>query len=92
MLKRYEEKGRLGKHTALDVINKYLTAQIDYNGFNNVDLVIEAVIEDIPLKQKVFFFCVCFLLFCCLFFVRGFCCFDTKSDICVVFFFAILKI
>jgi enoyl-CoA hydratase/3-hydroxyacyl-CoA dehydrogenase len=27
---------------------------LDYSGFNEIDIVIEAVIEDIPLKQKVF--------------------------------------
>jgi enoyl-CoA hydratase/3-hydroxyacyl-CoA dehydrogenase len=31
-----------------------LTPQLTYDGFKELDMVIEAVIEDVPLKQKIF--------------------------------------
>ena len=39
---------------ALEVMMRGLKAQTTYDGFDKVDLVIEAAVESIPLKQKIF--------------------------------------
>ena len=39
---------------ALEVMMRGLTAQTSYDGFDSVDLVIEAAVESIPLKQAIF--------------------------------------
>lgn len=36
-----------------DVIMSNLSAQLDYSGFQHVDMVIEAVFEDLDLKHRI---------------------------------------
>jgi 3-hydroxyacyl-CoA dehydrogenase len=52
----YEERARKGKMTAIQVEEKMalITPQLDYSGFDDVDLVIEAVPEKMSVKQAVF--------------------------------------
>ncbi len=47
------KKGRLSQGQFEDIISR-LTVQTDYAGFDALDMVIEAVIENIELKQQVF--------------------------------------
>lgn len=55
IMQRFEEKGKLKKgKTAKDIMDNLLKLQIDYSGFNDIDLVIEAALESLPLKQKIF--------------------------------------
>eukprot|EP01084_Bolivina_argentea_P278959 476808_1 len=53
IIKRFEEKKMLKNNTA-DNVMKLMKVQTDYNGFGNVDMVIEAVLEDLALKQNIF--------------------------------------
>ena len=51
------EKGRLSEEEAgrrADEVVDLITPQLDYDGFSEVDLVIEAVPEDIEIKREVF--------------------------------------
>ncbi len=52
----YEERARKGKMSTTQVEEKMalITPQLDYSGFDDVDLVIEAVPEKMPVKQAVF--------------------------------------
>ena len=53
VLNKWIEKGKVGqdeRERVLQVVNP----QEDYSGFNEVDLVIEAALEDIDIKHKVF--------------------------------------
>ena len=43
IMQRFEKKGKLKGKTADQVIESLLTLQIDYSGFQDLDLVIEAV-------------------------------------------------
>jgi len=54
IMRRFEEKGKLKTKTADEVMHSLLTLQTDYSGFDAVDLVIEAVLEKLPLKQRIF--------------------------------------
>eukprot|EP01084_Bolivina_argentea_P290367 498746_1 len=53
LIMRMEKKGVLGNKKTHDVL-KLIKYQIDYKGFKNVDLCIEAVSERLELKQKIF--------------------------------------
>ncbi len=54
--KTYQGRVDKGKMTASDLTAKMalVTGAVDYSGFSDVDLVIEAVFEDLVLKQKLF--------------------------------------
>jgi enoyl-CoA hydratase/3-hydroxyacyl-CoA dehydrogenase len=52
-IERNVERGRLTREGA-DALGKKLTSQTGYDGFRDVDLVIEAATEDIQLKQRIF--------------------------------------
>ena len=54
IMQRFEKKGKLKGKSAEEVIRSLLTLQTDYSGFQKLDLVIEAVLEELPLKQKIF--------------------------------------
>jgi len=47
------KKGRIKKDAAAKALS-LVTGVLDYNDFGSLDMVIEAVLEDIPLKQQVF--------------------------------------
>lgn len=47
-------KARKMNPMVIEYLMRGLKPQLTYDGFDKVDLVIEAVIEDIPLKQKIF--------------------------------------
>ncbi|KAG2437676.1 hypothetical protein HYH02_011056 [Chlamydomonas schloesseri] len=47
------KKGAMSQ-AAADAALARVTGALDYGGFDRADMVIEAVIEDIPLKQKIF--------------------------------------
>ena len=47
------KKGKMSQAAADQVLSK-VTGTLDYSGFGDVDIVIEAVIEDIALKQRIF--------------------------------------
>jgi 3-hydroxyacyl-CoA dehydrogenase len=51
----YEERARKGKMSPTQVEEKMalITPQLDYSGFDDVDLIIEAVPEKMPVKQAV---------------------------------------
>lgn len=53
ILKKWREKGRMEKQTTEEGISN-IHAQSDYQGFQEVDLVIEAVVEKIEIKEQVF--------------------------------------
>ncbi|CAI0390042.1 unnamed protein product [Linum tenue] len=52
-IRNLETRGKLTKDKAKKAISM-LEGALDYSDFNSVDMVIEAVIENIPLKQKIF--------------------------------------
>eukprot|EP00898_Chlorokybus_atmophyticus_P001562 jgi/Chlat1/2406/Chrsp17S02663 len=47
------KKGKMSKEQ-YDKVTGLVSGALDYNDFGKADMVIEAVIEDIPLKQKIF--------------------------------------
>lgn len=47
------KKGKLKKHNAYFKMNM-ISPTLNYSGFENADLIIEAVVEDVNIKQKVF--------------------------------------
>eukprot|EP01114_Cavostelium_apophysatum_P011313 TRINITY_DN2552_c0_g1_i1.p1 TRINITY_DN2552_c0_g1~~TRINITY_DN2552_c0_g1_i1.p1 ORF type:complete len:739 (-),score=232.55 TRINITY_DN2552_c0_g1_i1:1103-3319(-) len=52
-IKRRMDAGKLNENQFNQAVS-LLVPQLDYEGFNQLDLVVEAVLEDVPLKQKVF--------------------------------------
>ncbi|CAI0628816.1 unnamed protein product [Linum tenue] len=52
-IRNLETRGKLTKDKANKALSM-LKGALDYSDFNDVDMVIEAVIENIPLKQKIF--------------------------------------
>lgn len=53
IIQRQGEKDKLSPEGIKNILDR-MSPQLDYKGFDQVDLVIEAVLEDIPLKQKIF--------------------------------------
>lgn len=53
ILKKWKEKGRIEEKTTGEAISN-IHAQGNYQGFQEVDLVIEAVVEKIEIKEQVF--------------------------------------
>lgn len=47
------KKGKLTKEAAAAILAR-VTPALEYSGFDSLDMVIEAVIEDLPLKQRIF--------------------------------------
>ena len=56
ILKIYKQLKRIGKYkdNQISVKMDEISSTTDYSGFNNIDIVVEAIIEDIEIKKKSF--------------------------------------
>ncbi len=53
IVSKWAEKGKITKDES-ELIVGHITAQDNYSGFDNIDLVIEAVLEDVDIKRRLF--------------------------------------
>ena len=53
ILNKWESKGKIDNKKKLSAL-EHILPQDDFSGFDNIDLVLEAIIEDIEIKKKVF--------------------------------------